>query len=114
MVRILREPADAQDRVTHGSDALHDNLRVIAPLSFGVRTLAPLLSGFAARDPGPRVSLDLDDRVVDLPASGADLALRIGPPVDSTQGDHPCHQGRPPQEPPERPYQGDGLRPIGL
>ena len=78
MVRILRELADAQDRVTHGSDALHDNLRVIAPLSFGVRTLAPLLSGFAARDPGLRVSLDLDDRRADWarvsrPARGAQV-----------------------------------------
>ena len=81
---ILRALADAEDRVTHLSDSPRGNLRVAAPLSFGVRALAPLLPGFSARYPGLRVSLDLDDRLVDLLGSGADLALRIGPLADST------------------------------
>jgi DNA-binding transcriptional LysR family regulator len=81
---ILRALADAEDRVTHLSDSPRGNLRVAAPLSFGVRALAPLLPAFSDRYPGLRVSLDLDDRVVDLLGSGADLALRIGPLADST------------------------------
>jgi DNA-binding transcriptional LysR family regulator len=81
---ILRALAEAEDRITHLSDSPRGNLRVAAPLSFGVRALAPLLPGFSARYPGLRVSLDLDDRVVDMLATGADLALRIGPLADST------------------------------
>jgi DNA-binding transcriptional LysR family regulator len=84
VVGVLRALEEAEDRVTHLSDAPRGNLRVAAPLSFGVRTLAPLLPGFAARYPDLRVSIDLDDRLVDILASGADLALRIGPLEDST------------------------------
>ena len=84
VVGILRALAEAEDRVTHLSDAPRGNLRVAAPLSFGVWTLAPLLPGFADRYPDLRVSIDLDDRLVDILGSGADLALRIGPLEDST------------------------------
>lgn len=84
VVGILRALEEAEDRVTHLSDAPRGNLRVAAPLSFGVRTLAPLLPGFASSYPELRVSIDLDDRLVDILGSGADLALRIGPLEDST------------------------------
>jgi DNA-binding transcriptional LysR family regulator len=43
-----------------------------------------LLPGFFARYPALRVSIDLDDRRVDILGSGSDLALRIGPLEDST------------------------------
>ncbi len=81
---ILRALTEAEDRITHLSDAPRGNLRVAAPLSFGVGTLAPLLPGFTERYPGLRLSVDLDDRIVDILGSGADLALRIGPMEDST------------------------------
>jgi DNA-binding transcriptional LysR family regulator len=84
VVGILRALEEAEDRVTHLSDAPRGNLRVAAPLSFGVRTLAPLLPGFVERHPALRVSIDLDDRLVDILGSGSDLALRIGPLGDST------------------------------
>lgn len=81
---ILQALAEAGDRVTHLSLAPTGTLRVAAPLSFAVRALAPLLPGFLRRYPGLRLTMDLDDRVVDLLATGADLALRIGPLVDSS------------------------------
>ena len=84
VVGILRALEEAEDRATHLSDSPRGNLRVAAPLSFGVRILAPMLPGFAARFPALRVSIDLDDRRVDLLGSGVDLALRIGPLEDST------------------------------
>lgn len=84
VVAILKALEEAEDRVTHLSDAPRGNLRVAAPLSFGVRALAPLLPGFVALYPNLRVSIDLDDRLVDILGSGADLALRIGPLEDST------------------------------
>jgi DNA-binding transcriptional LysR family regulator len=81
---ILQALTDAEDRVSHLSDAPAGELRVAAPLSFGVRALAPLLPGFHARYPQLHLMLDLDDRMVDIVASGADLALRIGSLMDST------------------------------
>ncbi len=84
VVSVLRALEEAEDRATHLSDAPRGNLRVAAPLSFGVKTLAPLLPGFSARYPSLRVSIDLDDRLVDILESAADLALRIGPLEDST------------------------------
>lgn len=84
LVGILRALEDAEGRLTHLSDAPRGNLRVVAPLSFGVGTLAPLLPGFATRYPDLRVSVDLDDRLVDILGSGADLALRVGLLEDST------------------------------
>lgn len=84
VVRILRDLAEAEDRVTHLSESPRGNLRVAAPLSFGVHILAPLLPGFNVLHPGVRLSVDLDDRLVNLLDNGADLCLRVGPLEDST------------------------------
>ncbi|MGB5834403.1 MAG: LysR family transcriptional regulator [Thiohalocapsa sp.] len=81
---ILQALSDAEDRVSHLNASPSGDLRVAAPLSFAVRALAPLLPGFHARYPDLRLSLDLDDRMVDIVAAGVDLALRIGPLGDST------------------------------
>jgi DNA-binding transcriptional LysR family regulator len=53
-------------------------LRVNAPVSFGSRQIAPLMSEFARRHPKLRVELGLNDRLVDLAEEGWDLAVRIG------------------------------------
>ena len=58
-------------------------LRVTASASFGRQYIAPLLPEFLARHPRLRVSLDLDDRYVDLVGAGFDLAIRIGMLADS-------------------------------
>src|SRR6202034_4681866 len=53
-------------------------LRVNAPVSFGVRQIAPLLPEFSERYPLVTVDLGLNDRLVDLAEEGWDLAIRIG------------------------------------
>lgn len=58
-------------------------LRVTASASFGRQYIAPLLPEFLGRHPRLRVSLDLDDRYVDLVGAGFDLAIRIGALADS-------------------------------
>lgn len=58
-------------------------LRVNAPMSFGVRHLAPALAAFGAAHPRVRVELVLNDRVVDLVDEGYDMAVRIGTLRDS-------------------------------
>lgn len=52
-------------------------LRISAPLSFGIHTLAHLLPAFRERYPQLRLDIDLTDRVVDLVHDGMDVALRI-------------------------------------
>jgi DNA-binding transcriptional LysR family regulator len=84
VTQILQAIADAEDRVSHLSTAPSGDLRIVAPLSFAVRALAPRLPDFHAQYPDLRLSLDLDDRMVDIVAAGCDLALRIGPLGDST------------------------------
>lgn len=52
-------------------------LRINAPLTFGVRHLAPLWSRFLAQNPKLALDVSLNDRVVDLVDEGYDLAIRI-------------------------------------
>ena len=59
-------------------------LRVTTSAGFGRLHLSPLLPEFLARHPALRISMDLDDRVVDLVTAGFDLAIRIGALDDSS------------------------------
>ena len=59
-------------------------LRLNAPVSFGVRWIAPLLAEFAKQHPYVSVELGLNDRLVDLAEEGWDLAIRIGNLSDSS------------------------------
>ncbi|MGC4079753.1 MAG: LysR family transcriptional regulator [Rubrivivax sp.] len=59
-------------------------LRVTTSATFGRLYLSPLLPEFLARHPRLRLSVDLDDRVVDLVTAGFDLAIRVGALDDST------------------------------
>jgi len=52
-------------------------LRLNAPVSFGARQIAPLLSAFVRRYPDVKIDLGLNDRIVDLAEEGWDLAIRI-------------------------------------
>ncbi|MFD1981627.1 LysR family transcriptional regulator [Mesorhizobium newzealandense] len=58
-------------------------LRLNAPLSFGVRYLAPLIPAFTETHPKVMVDLGLNDRVVDLMGEGWDLTIRVGHLKDS-------------------------------
>ncbi len=53
-------------------------VRLNAPVAFGTRQIAPLLSEFAQRHPLVSVELGLNDRLVDLAEEGWNLAIRIG------------------------------------
>jgi DNA-binding transcriptional LysR family regulator len=59
-------------------------LRLNAPVSFGARQIAPLLSEFVRRYPDVTIDLGLNDRIVDLAEEGWDLAIRIGSLTDSS------------------------------
>lgn len=59
-------------------------LRVTAPVQFGRRHVAPVVSRFLDAHDGVEVELLLNDRNIDLIEEGIDVALRIGPLADST------------------------------
>lgn len=60
------------------------SLRLTASASFGRQYLSPLLPEFLARYPRVRVSVNLNDQLLDLVSSGFDMAIRIGALEDST------------------------------
>lgn len=60
-------------------------IRLSLPLSFGIRHVTPLLSGFLAAYPDLNLDIDFDDRVVNLIESGVDLAIRITDQLEPTQ-----------------------------
>src|SRR5262245_18910391 len=59
-------------------------LRVTAPLQFGRRHVAPLVTRFLAAFPEIQVELVLNDRNLDLIEEELDVAVRIGPLSDSS------------------------------
>jgi len=58
-------------------------LRLTAPVAFGRKIVAPLVPGLLRDHPDLQIELHLSDAVVDLVASGFDLAIRIAPLRDS-------------------------------
>ena len=59
-------------------------LRITAPVLFGRRHVAPLVTTFLDLFPEIRVELVLHDRNLDLIEEGLDAAIRIGPLADSS------------------------------
>jgi len=82
--QILADIEEAESEVSDASHGLTGQLRLAAPLSFGLSHLSPVVCEFLATHPGLAVDLDLSDRQVDLVGEGFDLALRIGVLPDST------------------------------
>lgn len=82
--RILGDLDEAEAAVTGERQRVSGQLRVAAPLSFGLGHLTPALCSFAERHPELKIDLDVSDRMVDLVGEGFDLALRIGTLRDSS------------------------------
>lgn len=76
--RILAEVEEADAAAMAERVEVTGVLRVNAPVSFGVRALAPLLPAFAELNPSLVIDLGLNDRTIDLVEEGWDLAIRIG------------------------------------
>jgi DNA-binding transcriptional LysR family regulator len=79
---ILREVDNAASELAERHGTLTGPLRVSAPVSFGSLHLGPALFGFLEKNPGIELTLELDDRFVDMLGEGYDAIVRHGPVID--------------------------------
>jgi DNA-binding transcriptional LysR family regulator len=81
--RILTELENAESAVSERSARASGHLLISAPAGFGRQHVAPLLPSFLAEHRDVSVTLNLNDRVVDLIGEGIDVAIRIADLSDS-------------------------------
>jgi len=74
---ILGAVGGVEDRIRAHAGAVRGELKVNASTSFGQEVIAPLLPGFLETYPELRITLSLDDRVVDMVEGGFDVSIRI-------------------------------------
>jgi DNA-binding transcriptional LysR family regulator len=84
--RILDDVEAARDAVADRQQRLSGRIRISAPIEYGTKFLGPVLATFASAHPDVRLSVELTARQVDLVEDNFDVALRIGPLRDSTDG----------------------------
>src|SRR5665647_3607097 len=82
--RLLADLANAEASVSAGGVKASGHLRITAPGGFGRRHVAPLVPKFRAQHADVTITLNLNDRVVDLAGEGFDCAVRVGDMPDSS------------------------------
>ncbi len=82
--RILGDIDDADAAASAETVQVRGTLRLNAPVSFGMREIAPLLNELTRRHPALTIDLGLNDRQVDLIEEGWDLVIRIGSLANSS------------------------------
>lgn len=82
--RLLADAVAAEDMAREASSLPRGLVKLTAPLSFGVRWVAPLLPELLRRYPDIEVDLHLTDEHTDLIGDGFDAALRIAVLEDSS------------------------------
>jgi len=80
--RILGDVEEAEEEASARHVRPRGLLRITAPVSYGMRRVAPLIGDFLKAHLEVTVELSLNDRLVDLVEGGFDLAIRVGVPRD--------------------------------
>lgn len=83
-IELLAGLAVAEEEASSASGELRGLIRVAAPVSFTTHCLAPVVGRFLSLHPAVELSIDTDDRMVDLVRDGFDLAIRIARLPDSS------------------------------
>jgi len=83
-LEVLEAVMRAENSMATCSGIPSGTLRVTAPLGFGRRFLAPLVSEFHARYPKLEIRLRLSDHVIDLLSESVDVAVRMAVLPDSS------------------------------
>src|SRR5882757_4634318 len=82
--RILAEARAAEEAAHDAATAPVGLIKVTAPMTLGLITLAPVITEFLEANPGIEIDLHLSDAKVDIVAEGIDVALRIADLPDSS------------------------------
>jgi DNA-binding transcriptional LysR family regulator len=82
--RVLDDLEEARAAIAERSGDVVGRLRLAAPLGFGVRHIAPILTELALRYPRLHIDAEFSDRIVDLVGEQFDLGVRIGRLKDSS------------------------------
>ncbi len=75
---------EAERAITNLQSTPTGKLKITAPVTYGERTIAPLVNSFVAKYPELEVRLHLTNQTLDLIDEGYDLAIRLGKLDDST------------------------------
>lgn len=81
---ILARIDDAERQVGLQRDTVRGSLRVTAPMSFTLIRLRSVVADFVKVYPEVSLTLELNDKRVDLLDAGYDMAIRVGDLVDSS------------------------------
>ncbi|MCO7729095.1 LysR family transcriptional regulator [Brucella intermedia] len=82
--RILADYEEARDVVAKRGGGIVGPLRLAAPLAFGLRHIAPIVTDMAALHPGLELDVSYSDKFVNLIEERFDAAIRIGNLRDSS------------------------------
>ncbi|AYZ64290.1 LysR family transcriptional regulator [Burkholderia multivorans] len=80
----MRRLIDVAEEIAEQSHGLCGELRITAPVSLTRLWLGPAIAQFAAAHPHLRVTLETDDRIVNIEAERFDVAIRSARLSDST------------------------------
>jgi DNA-binding transcriptional LysR family regulator len=81
---LLDQLERATDEVRHAHAKIQGTVRLTTTVAFGQALIVPLLPELHELHPGLEVELLLSDAVKDIVADRIDLAIRLGPPTDSS------------------------------
>lgn len=81
---VLDQLERATDEARHVNAEVQGGVRLTTTVAFGQALIVPLLPALHASHPGLELELLLSDAVEDIVADRIDLAIRLGPPTDSS------------------------------
>lgn len=82
--QVLDALEQAERSITNMQLVPRGRLRLTAPVTYGEKSIAPLVNDFVARYPELDVEMNLTNQTLDLVAEGYDLAVRLGKLEDSS------------------------------